>query len=102
MRQEHEPISVKAEIDRIYQNSEGPVIVTDQKGGRQIRVSKTGSRSTVLWNPWVEKSVRLGDMGADGYRHMLCVEAANAGNDTVTLAPGERHRLTTELSVTKI
>ena len=102
MRREHEPISVKAEIDRIYQDSEGPVIVTDRKGGRHIRVSKTGSRSTVLWNPWVEKSARLGDMGGDGYRHMLCVEAANAGNDTVTLAPGERHRLTTELSVTKI
>lgn len=102
MRRELELLSVKAEIDRIYQDSEGPVIVTDQKGGRQLRVSKTGSRSTVLWNPWIEKSASLGDMGSDGYRHMLCVEAANAGNDTVTLAPGERHRLKTEISVKKI
>ncbi len=101
MRMEQSPIGVACEIDRIYQESGGPVIVTDQKGARQIRIAKTGSRSTVLWNPWVEKSARLGDMGDEGYRHMLCVEAANAGNDTVTLAPGERHRLTTELSVAK-
>lgn len=102
MRREHEPVTFKAEIDRIYQDSEGPVIVTDQKGARQIRVSKTGSRSTVIWNPWIGKSASLGDMGGDGYCHMLCVEAANAGNNSVTLASGERHRLTTELSVTKI
>ena len=101
MRNGAEPVCVTAEIDRIYQECVCPVIVTDQMGRRQISVAKTGSRSTVLWNPGPEKSARLGDMGTDGYRHMLCVEAANAGHDTVTLAPGERHRLTTELSVTK-
>lgn len=102
MQKDAEPVRVTAETDRIYQDCVEPVIVTDQMGQRLIRVAKTGSRSTVLWNPGPEKSARLGDMGADGYRHMLCVEAANAGTDTVTLATGERHRLITELSVTKI
>lgn len=102
MRVEDVPVRVISEVDRIYQDCEGPVIVIDEKNARRIRVAKTGSRSTVLWNPWIEKSARLGDMGADGYRHMLCVEAANAGNDKVTLAHGERHRLMTELSVTNI
>ncbi len=100
MRNDAEPVRVTGEIDRIYQECEGPVFVTDEKSARRIRIAKTGSRSTVLWNPWVEKSARLGDMGKEGYRRMLCVEAANAGNDKVTLTPGERHRLTTELSVT--
>ncbi len=102
MRMEQAPIRIACEIDRIYQESGGPVIVTDQKSARQIRIAKTGSLSTVLWNPWVEKSARLGDMGDEGYRHMFCVETANTGNDTVTLAPGERHRLTTDLSVTML
>ncbi len=102
LRRETALVGITGEIDRIYQDCDGPVVVTDQKGGRQIRVSKTGSRSTVLWNPGLDKCARLGDMGADGYRRMLCVEAANAGNDKVTLAPGERHRLTTEISVANI
>lgn len=106
MRIAAEPVRITTEIDRIYQECDAPVIVTDKQSGRRIHIAKTGSRSTVLWNPGREKSARLGDMGGDmgheGYRRMLCVEAANAGNDTVTLAPGERHRLTTELSVTNI
>ena len=99
MRSEQAPIQVACEMDRIYQESDGAVTVADTRLGRKIRVSKTGSRSTVVWNPWIGKSERLGDMGPDGYRHMLCIEAANTGNDAVTLARGERHRISTELTV---
>ncbi len=57
---------------------------------RRIVIAKQGSLSTVLWNPWIAKSARLGDIaddaGADGYRRMVCVETANAGTDVVTLA----------------
>ena len=95
-------VRVSSEIDRIYQACAGPAVVTDEKSARRIHVAKSGSRSTVLWNPGLDKCARLGDMGAEGYRHMICIEAANAGDDKVTLAPGERHRLTTELSATKI
>jgi glucose-6-phosphate 1-epimerase len=66
---------------------------------RRIRIVKRGSLSTVVWNPWMEKSARLGDMGQDGYRKMVCVETANAGRDQVTLAPGERHLIAAEISV---
>lgn len=34
--------------------------------GRRIRVSKRGSNSYVVWNPWIEKSAKFGDMAADG------------------------------------
>ena len=71
--------------------------MTDRRLAREIRVAKSGSLSTVVWNPWIEKAARLGDMGDDGYRRMLCVETANAGDDVVTLAPRARHRLVTEL-----
>ena len=95
-------IHIDREIDRIYQASSGDVIVTDRSLGREIRVSKSGSLSTVVWNPGPGKAQQLGDMGEDGYRRMLCIETANAGDDVVTLASRARHRLVTELSVRRI
>jgi glucose-6-phosphate 1-epimerase len=55
------------------------------------------SCSTVVWNPWVEKSARLGDMAEDDYRRMLCLEAAWAGDDARILAPGTAATLTAVL-----
>jgi glucose-6-phosphate 1-epimerase len=92
-------IFVSAEIDRIYQQTADTVDIADRSLARRIRIVKRGSLSTVVWNPWMEKSARLGDMGQDGYRKMVCVETANAGRDQVTLAPGEHHLIAAEISV---
>jgi glucose-6-phosphate 1-epimerase len=92
-------VVISAEIDRIYQQTPDAVDIADRSLARRIRIAKRGSLSTVVWNPWTEKSARLGDMGQDGYRNMVCVETANAGADRVTLAPGERHLITAEISV---
>ncbi len=99
---QHGAIEVTGEVDRIYQASPQTVSVLDRGHARIIHVAKTGSNATVVWNPWVEKSARLGDMGADGYRAMICVEAANAGQDVVTLAPGARHQLVSRLSISAL
>ena len=93
------PVEITGEVDRLYQDSPDTVTVRDRANSRLISIAKSGSLSTVVWNPWVEKSARLGDMGEDGYQRMLCVETANAGKDTVTLAPGARHRLVADISV---
>lgn len=100
--QQHGMLAVAEEVDRIYQDCTMAVSVTDAVLARRITLTKEGSRSTVVWNPWVEKSRRLGDMGENGYRRMVCIEAANAGSDVVTLAPGARHHLVSEISVTDL
>ncbi len=92
-------LAIAAEVDRIYQDSPDAVTIADEARGRRIEISKTGSLSTVVWNPWLEKSARLGDAGADGYRRFVCVETANAGDDAVTLAPGARHQLIAKFAV---
>jgi glucose-6-phosphate 1-epimerase len=96
------PIAITAEADRIYQNSPDTIVIADAVRGRVIQISKSGSLSTVVWNPWVEKSAKLGDAGADGYRRFVCVETANAGEDAVTLAPGARHQLIAKLAVSQL
>jgi D-hexose-6-phosphate mutarotase len=35
----------------------------------------------------------MGDFTARGWRNMLCVESANAADDTLTLLPGQTHTL---------
>ncbi|MDO9384353.1 MAG: D-hexose-6-phosphate mutarotase [Hyphomicrobiaceae bacterium] len=92
-------ITFAGEVDRIYEDTLDDVVIEDPGHGRKIRVAKAGSTSTVVWNPWIEKSQRLSDMPAQGYLGMVCVETANAGGDVVTLEPRDTHRLTTVLSV---
>lgn len=87
------PIRFASEVDRIYLGHAGDTVIHDGTSGRRIIVGKSGSRSSVVWNPWDEKCRRLGDMGPAGYRTMVCVETANAGDDVVMLAPNGRHVL---------
>lgn len=86
-------VSFAAETDRIYLDSTADCLIEDPGLRRRIRITKSGSRSTVVWNPWIEKSSRMGDLGEDGYLTMICVETANAADDAVTIAPGAEHRL---------
>ncbi|MCH8614276.1 D-hexose-6-phosphate mutarotase [Arsenicicoccus dermatophilus] len=86
------------ETDRVFRSA-GPVTVVDPVLGRRLRVTKTGSASTVVWNPWDELSASLGDMGPEAWRTMVCVEGGNAMADEITLAPGDSHTLTYHLEV---
>ena len=93
------PIRIDREVNRIYLGCPGDAVIRDRSLKRLIRVSKNGSTSYVVWNPWAETGAAFGDMGEDGYRQMLCVETTNAASDAVTVAPGERYTLTTEYAV---
>lgn len=92
-KRQHGEIEITAEVDRVYVNTESDCVIEDRARQRRIRVSKQGGRSTVVWNPWVEKSEKMGDMGENGYRHMVCVESANANVNFVDIGPGGMHSL---------
>lgn len=84
-------VSISAEVDRVYLDTPNDLIIDDNK--RMIVIKKTGSQSTVVWNPWKEVADKMGDLGEDGYLKMLCVESANAMEDTVDVAVGGSHSL---------
>lgn len=96
------PIRFTAEVDRIYLDHADEARIVDEAAGRAIIIAKEGSRSSVVWNPWIEKCARLGDMGPDGYRGMVCVETTNAGSDVVTVAPGATHTLAAIIKVAAV
>jgi len=86
-------IRFNAETDRVYQDSADTVEIRDPQLQRTILVRKSGSMSTVVWNPWIDKSIRMPDFGDDEYHHMVCVESGNVREHAITLAPGEQSSL---------
>jgi glucose-6-phosphate 1-epimerase len=91
-------IRITEETDRVYFDTAATVAIQDPSLGRTIHVSKSGSGSTVVWNPWIEKSKRLPDLGDEDYQRMVCVESGNIGKNKVTLPPCGRTTLKVVLS----
>lgn len=98
-KQQSGPVTITGETDRIYLDSTADCMIDDFRWKRRIRVAKSGSRSTVVWNPWIEKAKQLGDLGPDGYVNMICVESVNAADDVVTIPPDGTHSLRVRYSV---
>jgi glucose-6-phosphate 1-epimerase len=92
-RQEEDPIRFTGETDRLYLDTVTQCVADDVGGGRRIVVGKSGSNSTVVWNPWIEKAAGLKDFGDDEWLSMVCIETCNADANAVTLAPGVSHTL---------
>ena len=80
------------EVDRVY-DSGAPCWIDDLILQRRIHIAASGSASTVVWNPWDAKAQRLGDLGDDGWRRMVCVESGNARDCALSVAPGASHEL---------
>lgn len=91
-------ITISSEVDRVYLNSTGTVKIRDARLRRILSVEKSGSASTVVWNPWIEKARAMADFVADEYKEMVCVEAGNVGESRVTLSPGKSASLNVVLS----
>lgn len=85
------PIRITSETDRVYLNTTDDVRVSDPIGKRELLVSKLGSNTTVVWNPWIVKAKAMSDFGDDEWPSMLCIETANAADNAVTLGPRESH-----------
>lgn len=80
-------LAVEAETDRVYRSVRRPQLL--QAGNLSLGIQSQGFPDVVVWNPWVEKCATLADMPADGWRHMLCVEAAVAEHPAVVPAGEE-------------
>ena len=81
------------EVDRIYLNAGSKVVIQTDENKPVAEINSSGSQSTVVWNPWIDKAKRMADFSDDGYQSMVCIETANAASDIRTIPPGESHTL---------
>lgn len=84
---ECEAVAFAKEVDRIYRNTPDVLTVRDDANDRSIVVQKTNLPDAVVWNPWVDKCAKTGDLGDGDYTSFLCVEAA-ATSTPVVVRPG--------------
>ncbi|HVU99905.1 MAG TPA: D-hexose-6-phosphate mutarotase, partial [Verrucomicrobiae bacterium] len=101
-KETEELLRLNGEIDRTYVNTPGPVEIFDGELWRKIRIEKTSSASTVVWNPWAARAQQLADLGNEEYRHMVCVESGNIGENKIKLPPGGEHRLAVTLATERV
>ena len=97
--QDAAPIRFSGETDRVYLDTPAAATIVDPALGRRIVIEKQGSRSTVVWNPWIAKAKAMPDFGDDEWTSMLCVETANVLDDALTLAPGGEHCMQARIRV---
>jgi glucose-6-phosphate 1-epimerase len=104
---QHTPFALDQACDRIYhhgsQTTPAPAVrhrytLVDPIWQRRIHIDTEGSQSVVVWNPGQARASQMADVPNDGWPRFFCIEAANAGPDTITLAPGGEHQLRQTLS----
>jgi D-hexose-6-phosphate mutarotase len=98
-RQPDAPIAFTGETDRIYLDTEATTVIHDPALRRRVEVAKSGSQSTIVWNPWSERARALADFGDDQWPEMLCIETANVRERAVTLEAGSHHSMKASISL---
>jgi len=81
-------LRITKETNRVYPNTTGLVEIRDENLKRTIRVEKSGSRSTVVWNPWTTQKLP-DDFDPAEHKTMVCVESGNVKQNQLSLAPGK-------------
>lgn len=74
------------EFDSVYAAPAAPLRLVQPRGTVEIAQSASCTE-TVVWNPGPALAAKLSDLPNDGWRHMLCVEAARI-DEAVLLQPG--------------
>lgn len=92
-KQQQGDLKFTGETDNAYLNTTTPLTLHDPLLHRRIEIEKTGSNSTVTWNPWEKSAHAMSDLGDEEWHRFAAVEASNVLTCAVTVPPGESHLL---------
>jgi glucose-6-phosphate 1-epimerase len=90
-------LRIPKETNRLYLDTTSAVEIRDENLGRMTCVEKSGSNSTVVWNPWTTQKLP-DDFDPAEHKHMVCVESGNVKQNKIMLAPGKTAALKVILS----
>jgi glucose-6-phosphate 1-epimerase len=95
--QDESTVRISKETNRLYLDTTTTVEIRDENLRRIIRVEKSGSSSTVVWNPWTTQKLP-DDFDPAEHLQMVCVESGNVKQNKISLAPGKTSVLKVNLS----
>nr|WP_242482560.1 D-hexose-6-phosphate mutarotase [Thiocystis violacea] len=90
------PVSVGAEVNRIYEGVPSRLAIEDPVLERRILIDAQHSRTCVVWNPWVEIAREMADLDDEDYRRFICVETVNTASEVIAIPPGQEARIAAE------
>jgi len=88
-KDDNQKIIVRGEVDRIYfpplvrlnKDNEGVRVCLEEDGEMVVELTAWTNQphnhlnpQMVIWNPWIDKSRGMADMGDEEYKHMICME----------------------------
>jgi len=98
-QQDAVPIKITGETDRVYVSTDAHCTIDDPGLSRKIVVEKYESKSTIVWNPWINKAKAMADFGDQEWPSMVCIETANVGDNAITLKPKQAHTMSAIIRV---
>ncbi len=76
-KQQSGSVQFSDEVDQVYLNTTATCVLEDPGLTRKVTISKSGSHSTVIWNPWLALATKMDDLGPQEWQTMVCVESVN-------------------------
>lgn len=89
------PVVFHAKVDSVYLDTTATCILTDATAKRQVTNAKSGSRSTIAFNPYAD----MPDLAPWEYHEFVAVETANVDRNAITLPPDGTHTMEVTISV---
>ena len=98
--QHAELLLIDGEVDRVYAGVRQDLSLRESATATAgaLLIAQRGFDDVVVWNPGAQRCAMLPDMPAQGYRQMLCVEAARIA-EPVVLQGGQRWQGMQQLQV---
>ena len=85
---QHGVLTFPGEVDSIYHN-DAETTLKDLTSKREVFLSKTGSNTTIAWNPGIKKGGAMSDLNDDEIHKFVCIEAGNARQHSIQLESGQ-------------
>jgi glucose-6-phosphate 1-epimerase len=85
VREQARSVTIDAELDRVYMSPPLSLELAEH-GKPSLYIEQSGFIDTVVWNPGPVLAAGFKDFPAGDWRHMLCIEAANAARPVVVQA----------------
>lgn len=79
-------VMIRGEVDRVYRAAPDTLMLNEPH--RSLGIHSENFPDVVVWNPGPERTAAIGDLPADGWQHMLCVESGVI-EQALTLPAGE-------------
>lgn len=88
--EQHDEIAFAGQFDRVYRQLRPGAPLELRESGRRLLITQSANLTeAVVWNPGAQLCATLPDLPPEGFRQMLCVEAAKVDAPEL-LGPGQR------------